>query len=114
MKYIIIFLIAVSSVFSVFAQSRSEAITNMHQQCRCVMEGGVCQVLNNTNPPKPGEVVFTSKGAISAEVYNAIRNRGPAMCADGLAACTASWDSETCRAGFRLMFRQEPTVCLSR
>ena len=96
----------------VLAQDHGPAIANMASQCRCVMDGGVCQVANNPNPPRPGTRIFTSSGPISADVYNAFRAKGPLMCDEGVKACTATWDGETCRAGFRLMFRQEPAVCI--
>ena len=94
---------------SAAAQSK-DGINNMMLQCRCVMEGGVCRVLNNP-PPKPGTLVYTSKGTIPAEAYNAIRKEGGLMCAKGFDACTSAWDGDECRA-FRLMFRQEPLVCI--
>jgi hypothetical protein len=92
------------------AGPRPDGITNMVSQCRCVMEGGECRVTNNP-PAKPGQVVYTSAGKIPAAAYNAIRNKGGLMCQEGQQACTASWDGDECRA-FRLMFRQEPTVCV--
>ena len=95
-----------------FAQDHGTAIANMASQCRCVMDGGVCQVSNNPNPPRPGSRIFTSAGPISADVYNAFRAKGPLMCDEGIKACTAKWDGEACRAGFRLMFRQEPAACI--
>ena len=95
-----------------FAQDHGIAIANMASQCRCVMDGGVCQVVNNPNPPRPGTRIFTSAGPVSADVYNAFRAKGPLMCDEGVKACSANWDGETCRAGFRLMFRQEPAVCI--
>ena len=94
------------------AQDHGTAIANMASQCRCVMDGGVCQVVNNPNPPRKGRPIFTSAGPISARVYLAFRAKGPLMCDEGVKTCTAKWDGEACRAGFRLMFKQEPAVCI--
>lgn len=85
-------------------------IDNMVTQCKCVMEGGECRVTNNA-APRPGTVVYTSKGTIPAEAYNAIRKEGGLMCEAGKQACTEAWDGDKCRA-FRLMFRQEPLICV--
>ena len=95
-----------------FAQDHGTAIADMASQCRCVMDGGVCQVVNNRNPPLKGRPIFTSAGPISARVYLAFRAKGPLMCDEGVKTCTAKWDGEACRAGFRLMFKQEPAVCI--
>ena len=110
MKTLLVLLLCLA--MPAIAQDHSTAIANMASQCRCVMDGGVCQVSNNPNPPRPGSRIFTSAGPISADVYNAFRAKGPLMCDEGVKACTAKWDGEACRAGFRLMFRQEPAVCI--
>lgn len=82
-------------------------IANMTNHCRCVMEGGVCQVTK----AKPARgTVYTTAGAIPAEVYERFR-KNPLMCQDGRQACTEDWDGQACRQGFRLMFRQQPVVC---
>ena len=109
-----IFALLLACALPAYGADHSVAIANMASQCRCVMEGGVCQVSNDPNPPRAGSRIFTSAGPISADVYNAFRAKGPLMCQEGIQVCTANWDSEACRAGFRLMFRQEPALCLPR
>jgi hypothetical protein len=94
---------------TVFARPQSEAIANMKAWCDCVMVGGVCQVTNDTKPRKPGSKVFTAAGPIDAAVWDAYKN-DPRMCDNGAKAC-AVWDSDACKA-YRLMFRQEPMVCV--
>lgn len=93
-----------------WAGPHSAAIQNMKDWCDCVMVGGVCQV-TNSKPRKPGSKVWTAAGPIDAATWDAFRN-DPRMCENGAKACEASWDGEACRTGYRLMFRQEPMVCV--
>jgi hypothetical protein len=80
-------------------------VDSMVGQCRCVMEGGECRVYNR--PPAKGPV-YTTRGVIPKDAYNAIRAEGGLMCQTGGEACLASWDGDKCRA-FRLMFRADLT-----
>ena len=105
-----LFVITIILALAAFGVQASEAITNMVSQCKCVMEGGECRVINRP-APKPGAKVYTSAGPIPAEAYNAIRQEGGLMCEAGREACTSSWGGDKCRA-FRLMFRTEPIICV--
>lgn len=110
MKNLLLGLLFAASSASSIAGPKPGGIDNMVAQCRCVMEGGECRVSNGPKAP-PGSKVYTSSGPIPAAAYNAIRSKGGLMCQEGKQACTGAWDGDECRA-FRLMFRQEPTVCV--
>lgn len=106
-------LLLCSPLLAAAAPDQTTAIANMQSQCRCVMDGGVCRVINDPNPPGPTSRTWTSEkpGAqISSAMYFAFRAQGPLMCDAGVEACAAGWDGEQCRA-FRLMFNDKPFVC---